>query len=140
MNEFIFREYDIRGIVNEDFPENVVYNLGRAFGTFVINNNKKNIIVTGDIRLTTPNLKNQFIEGLLFCGVDVIDGGIVPTPTNYFSMYEYDFDGAVQITGSHNPSDYNGFKLSFKCWKVIFFSIINRFGVNQIYIHRLELV
>ena len=113
MNEFIFREYDIRGIVNEDFPEKVVYNLGRAFGTFVINNNKKNIIVTGDIRLTTPNLKNQFIEGLLFCGVDVIDGGIVPTPTNYFSMYEYDFDGAVQITGSHNPSDYNGFKLSF---------------------------
>ncbi len=113
MNEFIFREYDIRGIVKEDFPNEVVYNIGKAFGTYIINNNKKNVIVTGDIRSTTPNLKNQFIEGLLFCGINVIDGGIVPTPTNYFSMYKYNVDGAVQITGSHNPSNYNGFKLSF---------------------------
>ena len=117
MNEFIFREYDIRGIVKEDFPNEVVYKIGKAFGTYIINNNKKNVIVTGDIRSTTPNLKNQFIEGLLFCGINVIDGGIVPTPTNYFSMYKYNVDGAVQITGSHNPSNYNGFKLSFNSKK-----------------------
>ena len=113
MNEFIFREYDIRGIVEKDFKKNVVNNLGKAFGTFVRNENKKIIIVTGDIRLSTPKLKKWFIDGLLSCGINVIDGGIVPTPTNYFSMFNYNIDGAVQITGSHNPSDYNGFKLSF---------------------------
>ena len=113
MNEFIFREYDIRGIVEKDFSKDVVYNLGRAFGTYVRNKNKNKIMISGDIRYTTPNLKKWFSEGLLYCGVKVIDGGIVPTPTNYFTMFNYDIDGAVQITGSHNPSDYNGFKISF---------------------------
>ncbi len=113
MNEFIFREYDIRGIVENDFPQEVVFDLGRAFGTYVKNKNKNVVLVSGDIRITTPKLKEWFCNGLLSCGVNVIDAGIVPTPTNYFSMFRYDIDAAVQITGSHNPSNYNGFKLSF---------------------------
>ncbi len=113
MNEFIFREYDIRGIVENDFPQEVVFDLGRAFGTYVKNKNKNVVLVSGDIRITTPKLKEWFCNGLLSCGVNVIDAGIVPTPTNYFSMFHYDIDAAVQITGSHNPSNYNGFKLSF---------------------------
>ena len=113
MNEFIFREYDIRGIVKNDFPQEVVFDLGRAFGTYVKNKNKNVVLVSGDIRITTPKLKEWFCNGLLSCGVNVIDAGIVPTPTNYFSMFHYDIDAAVQITGSHNPSNYNGFKLSF---------------------------
>jgi phosphomannomutase/phosphoglucomutase len=66
------------------------------------------------VRLSTPHLKEKFTEGLLSTGVNVIDLGILPTPVNYYSMYKLDIDGAVQITGSHNPANMNGFKLSFK--------------------------
>lgn len=114
MNPYIFREYDIRGVVEEDFPEEVVVQLGKAFGTYVREKGGKTIALSGDIRLSTPALKRAFAEGLLATGVDVIDVGIVPTPVNYYSMVMLDVDGAVQITGSHNPSDMNGFKLSYE--------------------------
>ena len=71
MNEFIFREYDIRGIVENDFPQEVVFDLGRAFGTYVKNKNKNVVLVSGDIRITTPKLKEWFCNGLLSCGVNV---------------------------------------------------------------------
>jgi len=112
MNPYIFREYDIRGVVAEDFPEDVVVQLGKGFGTYVREKGGKTITISGDVRLSTPVLKQAFTKGLLSTGVDVIDVGIVPTPTNYYSMFIMDIDGAVQITGSHNPSDMNGFKLS----------------------------
>jgi phosphomannomutase/phosphoglucomutase len=112
MKDYIFRKYDIRGIVEEDFPESVVQNLGKAFGTFVRRRGGTTVALSGDIRLTTPTLKEWFAAGMLSAGIDVIDIGIVPTPTNYFSMYHLKVDGAVQITGSHNPPEYNGFKLS----------------------------
>ena len=114
MHEYIFRKYDIRGEVERDFPEPVVENLGRAFGTFVRREGGRSVVVSGDIRLTTPTLKEWFTRGLLATGVDVVDIGIVPTPTNYFSMFHLDVDGAVQITGSHNPPEFNGFKMSYK--------------------------
>jgi len=114
MNPYIFREYDIRGVVAEDFPEDVVVQLGKGFGTYVREKGGKTITISGDVRLSTPELKQTFTNGLLSTGVDVIDVGIVPTPVNYYSMFIMDVDGAVQITGSHNPSTMNGFKLSFE--------------------------
>ena len=87
INKYIFREYDIRGIVSEDFPDHVVKYLGQAFGTFVIRAGGKEVAISGDIRLTTPTLINQFKIGLLSTGVDVINLGILPTPVNYFSMF-----------------------------------------------------
>ena len=72
----------------------------------------REIAISGDIRLTTPDLINFFKEGVLSTGVDVINIGIVPTPVNYFSLFELDVAASVQITGSHNPPEFNGFKLS----------------------------
>jgi len=113
MNPYIFREYDIRGVVSEDFPEDVVVLLGKAFGTYVREKGGKTLSLSGDVRLSTPTLKKAFAKGLLSTGVDVVDVGIVPTPVNYYSMFTLDVDGAVQITGSHNPSNMNGIKLSY---------------------------
>ena len=112
VNPYIFREYDIRGEVAEDFPPEVVVSLGKAFGTLVKRSGGREIAISGDIRLTTPDLINFFKEGVLSTGVDVINIGIVPTPVNYFSLFELDVAASVQITGSHNPPEFNGFKLS----------------------------
>ena len=112
INPYIFREYDIRGNVVEDFPEHIVIKLGKAFGTFVNRAGGREVAVSGDIRLTTPTLINQFKTGILSTGVDVINLGILPTPVNYFSMFHLGVFSAVQITGSHNPPEFNGFKLS----------------------------
>ena len=112
VNPYIFREYDIRGEVEEDFLPEVVVSLGKAFGTLVKRSGGREIAISGDIRLTTPDLINFFKEGVLSTGVDVINIGIVPTPVNYFSLFELDVAASVQITGSHNPPEFNGFKLS----------------------------
>ncbi len=113
MNTNIFRQYDIRGIVAEDFTDEVVTNLGKAFGTWIKRDGGRSAAVSGDIRLTTPHLKDMLIGGIRSTGIDVIDLGIIPTPVNYYSMFFLEIDGAVQITGSHNPPEYNGFKLSY---------------------------
>ena len=112
INKYIFREYDIRGKVVDDFPSHVVTLLGQAFGTFVKRNGFSEIALSGDIRLTTPDLMVQFKEGVLSTGIDVINLGLLPTPTNYYSMFKLGVGGAVQITGSHNPPEFNGFKMS----------------------------
>jgi len=113
-NPYVFREYDIRGRVAEDFSDEFVQDLGRAFGTFVKSRGGGEIALSGDIRLTTPHLKENFRKGVLKTGIDVIDIGIVPTPVNYFSMWKLEVSAAVQITGSHNPPEMNGFKMSFR--------------------------
>ncbi|MBE77323.1 MAG: phosphomannomutase [Candidatus Marinimicrobia bacterium] len=112
INPYIFREYDIRGKVVEDFPPEVVVLLGRSFGTLVKRSGGKEIAISGDIRLTTPDLINYFKEGVISTGVDIINIGIVPTPVNYYSLFKLDVAASVQITGSHNPPEFNGFKLS----------------------------
>ena len=112
LNESIFREYDIRGVVEVDFPNVVVENLGKAFGTYISKQKGNVISVSGDIRETSPILKINFINGILSTGVNVIDTGMLPTPVNYYSMYHLNTDAAVQITGSHNPNEFNGFKFS----------------------------
>ena len=112
INPFIFREYDVRGNVEEDFPEHVVKKLGKAFGTHVKRAGGKEIAISGDIRLSTPELINFFKKGVLNTGVDIINLGILPTPVNYFSMFHLDLAASVQVTGSHNPPEFNGFKMS----------------------------
>ena len=112
VNKYIFREYDIRGKVIDDFPPELVIQLGKGFGTFVKRNGFHEISLSGDIRLTTPDLMDQFKKGVLSTGVDVINLGILPTPANYYSMFKLEVGGAVQITGSHNPPEFNGFKMS----------------------------
>ena len=112
INPYIFREYDIRGKVSEDFPEHIVIKLGKAFGTFIKRAGGTEIAVSGDIRLTTPELIIQFKSGVISTGIDVINLGILPTPVNYYSMFHLGVFGAVQITGSHNPPEFNGFKMS----------------------------
>jgi len=112
LNQYIFREYDIRGKVSDDFPPEVVEALGKGFGTYIKRSGGQEIALSGDIRLTTPDLMEQFKTGVLSTGVDVIKIGILPTPANYYSMFSLGVAGAVQITGSHNPPEFNGFKLS----------------------------
>ncbi len=112
LNKYIFREYDIRGKVSDDFPPEVVEALGKGFGTYIKRGGGQEIALSGDIRLTTPDLMEQFKTGVLSTGVDVIKIGILPTPANYYSMFSLGVAGAVQITGSHNPPEFNGFKLS----------------------------
>ncbi|NOZ76019.1 MAG: phosphomannomutase/phosphoglucomutase [FCB group bacterium] len=112
MNKYIFREYDIRGRVSEDFPPEVVELLGKGFGTLAKRNGAREIALSGDVRLTTPDLMNSYKKGLLATGLDVINLGLLPTPVNYYSMFKLNVDGAVQITGSHNPPEFNGFKMS----------------------------
>ncbi|MCK4904197.1 MAG: phosphomannomutase, partial [Candidatus Marinimicrobia bacterium] len=112
INKYIFREYDIRGEVKTDFPPDVVEMLGRGYGTYISKQGAKKVALSGDIRLTTPTLKQSFKKGLLSTGLDVVDIGILPSPVNYYSMFKLDIDGAVQITGSHNPPEFNGFKMS----------------------------
>ena len=112
LNKYIFREYDIRGKVDDDFPSEVVISLGKGFGTYIKRNGGKEIALSGDVRESTPLLISQFKEGVLSTGIDVIDIGILPTPVNYYSMFKLDVGGAVQITGSHNPPEFNGFKMS----------------------------
>ena len=112
LNKYIFREYDIRGKVADDFPPVVVESLGKGFGTFIKRGGGQEIALSGDVRLTTPSLIEQFKTGVLSTGVDVINIGILPTPANYYSMFKLEVAGAVQITGSHNPPEFNGFKMS----------------------------
>jgi len=112
LNQYIFREYDIRGKVSDDFPPEVVEALGKGFGTYIKRGGGQEIALSGDVRLTTPDLMEQFKTGVLSTGVDVIKIGILPTPANYYSMFSLGVSGAVQITGSHNPPEFNGFKLS----------------------------
>lgn len=110
----IFREYDIRGVVDEDLTDEIVELLGKSFGTYVINNGGQKISIGGDVRLSTKRYLDVMIKGILSTGVHVVNIGHVPTPVQYFSMFHLTVDGGVMITGSHNPPNYNGFKLSLR--------------------------
>ncbi len=107
----IFREYDVRGLVDVDLTDDVVRAFGKAFGTYAQERGKKKLAVGRDVRLSADHFNSLLIEGLLSTGCDLIDIGVVPTPLLYFSLFELPVDGGVMITASHNPSEYNGFKL-----------------------------
>lgn len=107
----ILREYDIRGIYDKTLSVADARAVGRTFGTVVRRNGGKKVTVGRDGRLSSPALGPALIDGLRQSGLDVIDIGIVSTPMLYFSVYHFDSDGGVMVTGSHNPGDYNGFKM-----------------------------
>jgi phosphomannomutase / phosphoglucomutase len=111
MNSNIFREYDIRGLHETDLTSNVVANIGRALGTLLRRRGEETICIGRDVRTSSLRLKNSIIEGLLSTGMDVFDVGEVPTPALYFSIQQQESGGGVQVTGSHNPIEYNGFKM-----------------------------
>ncbi|RJP79490.1 MAG: phosphomannomutase/phosphoglucomutase [Desulfobacteraceae bacterium] len=111
MNPEIFREYDIRGIAGEDITGEDVVLIGKAVGSFLISRGHKKLSVGRDCRLTSESYSERVIEGLLSTGCDVIDIGVCPTPVFYFSIQHLVTQGGVMVTASHNPPEYNGFKL-----------------------------
>lgn len=107
----IFREYDIRGIADAELPDDGVKSLGQAFGTYLIRRQSRKVNLARDCRLSSDRLHDALLAGLLAAGCDVTDLGIVPTPLLYYSVFHLYADAGVMITGSHNPADYNGFKV-----------------------------
>jgi phosphomannomutase/phosphoglucomutase len=108
----IFREYDIRGVADRELLDPGIYELGQALGTFIQRKSGANNINLGrDCRLSSPRLRNALMAGLKASGCDVTDIGPVPTPLLYYSCYHLKAVGGVMITGSHNPAEYNGFKV-----------------------------
>jgi phosphomannomutase/phosphoglucomutase len=111
MNPQIFREYDIRGIVGEDFDVADVERIGLAFGTYARRHGGKRLAVGRDHRLSSASFCAALTKGLQATGCDVVDIGLVPTPLLYFSLFHLNTDGGCMITASHNPAEYNGIKL-----------------------------
>jgi phosphomannomutase/phosphoglucomutase len=111
VNPEIFREYDIRGIVDKDLTDDEVVLIGKAFGTYLRSENRSRVTVGRDCRLSSAHYRDLVTEGLLATGCDVVDVGVCPTPVFYFSIRELKKEGGIMVTASHNPPEYNGFKL-----------------------------
>lgn len=107
----VFREYDIRGIADREFLDDDIEDLGRAIGTYLQRRTGWNLTLGRDVRLSSERLRNALVAGLISAGCDVTDIGVVPTPLLYYSVFHLKATGAVMITGSHNPPEYNGFKV-----------------------------
>jgi len=110
-NPNVFREYDIRGVVDKDLNEEFVFNLGRTIGTYAIRHKIKNMTIGRDCRLSSEAYHNCLIKGLNSSGINTIDIGLCATPMLYFSIRHLHIGGGVMITGSHNPPEFNGFKI-----------------------------
>jgi phosphomannomutase / phosphoglucomutase len=111
MNQNIFREYDIRGIVGEQLTDETVAILGRAIGTFFVKNGARRIALGFDARVSSPRFCELLTRGFNETGCDAVLIGRVPTPVLYHTVFTRETDGGVMITGSHNPPDHNGFKI-----------------------------
>jgi phosphomannomutase/phosphoglucomutase len=112
MNPSIFREYDVRGLHETDLTTPVITDLGRAFGTTVRRQGLKTVALGRDFRPSSPRLAAALEAGLRETGCDVLRVGVLPTPGLYWSIAHLKTDAGVQVTGSHNPSEYNGFKMN----------------------------
>jgi phosphomannomutase / phosphoglucomutase len=108
----IFREYDIRGVVDQDLTEEAVRLIGQGLGTLVRRAGGRRVVVGRDCRLSGERFARQVLAGLNATGVDVVDLGVVPTPLTYFAAQVLPVDGLCVITGSHNPPEYNGLKVA----------------------------
>ena len=111
MNPQVFREYDVRGLVGEDLNHDFVYDLGRAIGTYGKDRGVKVMTVGRDCRLSSEEYQAAIIKGLRSAGIDVIDIGLCATPILYYSIRSLKTDGGIMVTGSHNPPEFNGFKI-----------------------------
>ncbi len=113
INDEIFREYDIRGIYGKDLNIDVAYTLGKGFGSYIQRNGDNEVIIGNDNRESGPVLSNGLIKGLMESGVHIINLGLVTTPMYYYAKKKYQIKTGIMITASHNPREYNGFKISF---------------------------
>ena len=113
MRNKIFREYDIRGIYLEDFDENSAYTIGKAFGTYIKQQYYTKAMVGHDNRLSSDSLTKALVNGIISSGVDVYDLGLVTTPMFYYAKKRHNTPCGIMVTASHNPKEYNGFKISF---------------------------
>lgn len=111
MNPHIFREYDIRGHAERDLTDEFALDLGRALGTFQRRLGNERIAIGRDCRLSSDRLHRALSQGLIEAGIHLVNVGRVPSPLLYFTVFHLDLEGGVQITGSHNPGDENGFKM-----------------------------
>jgi phosphomannomutase/phosphoglucomutase len=107
----IFREYDIRGIADTELQSGDVEQLGKAIGAYLRRHAGRSLTLGRDCRLSSSRLRDALSKGLQLSGCEVTDIGVVPTPLLYYSVFHLHADGAVMITGSHNPPEYNGFKV-----------------------------
>jgi len=107
----ILREYDIRGIVGKTLTNEDAWAIGRSFGTMAVDEGARAIAVGRDGRTHSPELESALVDGLMECGLHVIRIGVGASPMLYFAVETLDVQGGIQVTGSHNPSDYNGFKM-----------------------------
>jgi len=108
----IFREYDIRGLVGKDFTDRTVELLGKGAGTYLARKGITKITLGRDVRLSSKGYRNAAVKGLMATGLHVVDIGVVTTPMLYFSLFRKEIQGGMMITGSHNPPEYNGFKVA----------------------------
>ncbi|MFL5508905.1 MAG: phosphomannomutase/phosphoglucomutase [Gemmatimonadaceae bacterium] len=115
LSRAIFREYDIRGVAGRDLTEEVATAVGGAYAAFLAEKGVRGAVSVGrDNRPSGVGLHKALVDGLLASGADVVDIGVVPTPLAYWSQHKLDVVGGIQITGSHNPPEYNGFKLGLE--------------------------
>ena len=112
LSRTIFREYDIRGVTGKDLTPEVARGVGRGFATFLRSRGVNGTVAVGrDNRPSGNALHSELVAGLLECGLDVVDIGVIPTPLAYWAQHNLGVVGGIQITGSHNPPEFNGFKL-----------------------------
>src|SRR5574341_2035934 len=112
LNPHIFRAYDVRGRVGTDITPEVCVQIGRAYGSLIRRAGGGRVAVGQDNRLASADLKAGFIAGVRAAGVSVVDVTVTPTPVLYFATAHYRLDGGANVTGSHNPIDYNGVKMT----------------------------
>jgi phosphomannomutase/phosphoglucomutase len=113
INPLIFRQYDIRGIVGKDLTNNVVNSIGKSFGSYIIRKKCRNVVVGNDVRPSSTVFHDIIVDAIRSTGCNIFDVGTVPISAFYFSIIHYKMEGGIYITGSHNPVQYNGFKINF---------------------------
>jgi len=111
MNPRIFREYDIRGLVDQDLTVEGARLIGQGLATYLSRQGKRRVVVGRDGRLSSPRFRDPLVQGMVAGGMEVMDIGVCPTPVFYFSIFHLNRDGGAMITGSHNPPEFNGFKV-----------------------------
>lgn len=111
INPHIFRGYDIRGIASKDLNADIAERIGKAYGTWLVKKSIRTVVVGADCRLSSEEYRQAVIHGLTSTGIDVFDLGMVPVQVVYYGQYHFNTKGCVMVSASHNPGEYNGFKL-----------------------------